>query len=482
MVIVVAMVLTTLTAMAQEPTTKPLAEPIVPTAQPEPEMATEPEGAATAVAEPEGGVATSVAEPEDESASAEIVEPTIEGEQAEIAEPEADKAEDKKAAKKEAKKEKKRSKKSKEPVAVADFTKSWNVRSGARIEVVERTAEQDSLEAVELGRLIDSLVVARQNIEADSVAQSDMQLRIDSLTQRRSTLLPQADSTAVDSMAADSALLDSAALKPRYNWLFRDSLSFSLTTAASVVVPGFAQLYEENYWKIPLEYATVGLSLWGGIRQNNLYKGFEEEFNRLVVTGATQAERTAVQTQMLKHKSYRTLFYGAAVASFMGFLVDGVLNFPSDDVSHIQKASTLSLVCPGAGQIYNGSYWKVPIVVVGLASMVYVIDWNQRGLTRFQQAYNYATDDNDATVSEFPSTSVESLRSIRNSYRRNRDLAIIGTVAVYLVQMADAHIDAHMQAYDISDNLTMNISPHISQTASPSGLANNYGLNLSITF
>lgn len=394
--------------------------------------------------------------------------------------------------------------KSKEPVAIADFTKGWNVRSGGRVELEIRTPEQDSLEAVEIGRLIDSLVAARENLlvaadsltmgtdslvveadslnvepQHDSLVVADLTRRIDSLGARRAALLP-ADSTTLDT--ADTTAIDSAALKPRYNWLFRDSLNFSLTTAASVVLPGFAQLYEEQYWKIPLEYATVGLSVLGGIRQNNLYKSYQAEFDRMVNAGATQTERTAVQTQMLKHKSYRTLFYGAAVASFMGFLVDGVLNFPGDDISHIAKASTLSMVCPGAGQIYNGSYWKVPIVVAGLASMVYVIDWNQRGYTRFQQAYKYATDDDDATVSEFPSTSVESLRSIRNSYRRNRDLAIIGTVAVYLVQVADAHIDAHMQAYDISDNLAMKIEPQIIQTSSPNGITNNYGLNLSINF
>lgn len=383
---------------------------------------------------------------------------------------------------KEKEENKKRGKNKKEVVAIADFTKGFNVRGGERLEPVVRTPQQDSLEAAELTLLIDSMIVAREQIlPEDSTSLETLTLRIDSLTTRRNTLLPK-DTLATDSLTRQIDSLAADTLKKeRYNFFFRDSLSFSLTTAASVVLPGFAQFYEEKYWKIPLEYAMVGLPMWGAIHQNKLYRGYKAEFDKLAATGATQAERTPVQTKMLKHQSYSTLFMGAAVASYMGFLVDGIINYPSD-LSDIQKATTLSLVCPGAGQIYNGSYWKVPIVVVGIASMAYVIDWNQRGYTRFKTAYDLATDNDDTTIGEFPSTPIESLRSIKNSYRRNRDLAIIGTVAVYLVQVADAHIDAHMQAYDISDNLTMKIEPQITQSLTPSGISNNFGFNLTMNF
>lgn len=379
--------------------------------------------------------------------------------------------------------EKKEKKKKKEVVAIADFTQGFNVRGGERFQPVVRTTQQDSLEAAELTHLIDSMIVARQALPIeDSTALATLTNKIDSLTTRRNTLLPEELTTTADSLTttADTLTVDTLK-KERYNFFFRDSLSFGLTTAASVVLPGFAQFYEEKYWKIPLEYAMVGLPLWGGIHHNKIYRTHKAEFDKLVASGASQQERTPVQTKMLNHKSYSTLFIGAAVASYMGFLVDGIVNFPSD-LSDIQKATTLSLVCPGAGQIYNGSYWKVPIVVVGMASMAYVIDWNQRGYTRFKTAFDLATDNDDSTVGEFASTPVESLRSIKNSYRRNRDLAIIGTVAVYLVQVADAHIDAHMQAYDISDNLTMKIEPQITQTMSPSGVSNNFGFNLTMNF
>ena len=375
--------------------------------------------------------------------------------------------------------EKSKRRKRKEVVAIADFTQGFSVRGGEKIVPIVRTAEQDSIEVAQLGVIIDSLVAARESLPLDdSLAMARASAHIDSLVARRTELLPAPkDSLAekVDTIATDTVK------KARYNWLFRDSLSLTTTTLASVVLPGFAQLYEEKYWKIPLEYAMVGLPLWAGLEQNKKYRTYKAEYDKLAASGATQEERTPVQSKMMRHQNYSTILLGTAIASYMGFLVDGVVNHPSD-MSDIQKATVLSFVCPGAGQIFNGSYWKLPIVVAGMASMVYVIDWNQRGYTRFKLAYDLATDGDDATISEFPYTSEDQLRSIKNAYRRNRDLAIIGTVAVYLVQVADAHIDAHMQAYDISDNLSMKIEPQITQSVSPQGVVNNFGFNLTMNF
>lgn len=382
--------------------------------------------------------------------------------------------------KEEGKKEK-RSRKKDEVVAIIDVTQGFTVRGGQKILPVVRTPEQDSLEVVELSRVIDSLVQAREAVvPEDSLGVKSLTAHIDSLSLRRTALMPKVTTDSLSS-ATDSLPSDTLP-KERYNWLFRDSLSLTTTTLVSAVVPGFAQLYEENYWKIPLEYAMIGLPLWGGIHQNKIYQGYKAEYDALVSKGATQEERTPSQTKMLEHKSYRTMFFGAAIASYMGFLVDGVINHPSD-MSDIQKATTLSLVCPGAGQIYNGSYWKVPIVVVGAATMAYVIDWNQRGYSRFKLAYDQASSGDTAGMEpSLKNATAESLRSIKNSYRRNRDLAIIGAVAVYLIQVADAHIDAHMQAYDISDQLSMTIEPQIMQTMSPSGLTNNFGFNFTMNF
>lgn len=370
------------------------------------------------------------------------------------------------------------------PVSVAeDFTRDFTVRGGLRHEIAVPTPEQDSLKAISIGKIIDSLVSARKEVpSADSVRLAALQIDIDSLTAERARLLPASVADSLAQSAEDSLQVNSSRLKPRYNAIFRDSVSFPLVTAISVVVPGFAQFYEQKYWKIPIQYAAIAAPLYFGIKQNTIYQDYKSQYDDLVAHGATQAEKTPVQTKMIRHNTYRQLLFGAAAAAYVGFLVDGVTNYPSE-LSRIQKATTLSMVCPGAGQIYNGSYWKLPIVVGGIASMIYVIDWNTRGYNRFKLAYDLRTDGDDTTVDEFTGTSEETLRTYKNLYRRNRDLSIIGLIGVYLVQVADAHIDAHMKVYDISDSLALNVTPRVLYSLRPDGRAtNNFGFNFSFYF
>lgn len=180
------------------------------------------------------------------------------------------------------------------------------------------------------------------------------------------------------------------------------------------------------------------------------------------------------------------------VASYIYFLGDATVNYSTNEVSDVKKATTLAMICPGAGQIYNKSYWKLPFVVGGFASMIYVIDWNNRGYTRFKKAYalRYDYDENPdnydgASADEFGGRySASYLKSIRNSYRRNRDLCMIMTAGLYILQVIDAHVDAHLRDYDISDDLTMNIDPLFRSEYSYSMQKDcmTYGFNINLKF
>ncbi|MDY3978943.1 MAG: DUF5683 domain-containing protein [Tidjanibacter sp.] len=386
----------------------------------------------------------------------------------------------------------------KEVVSVSeDFKAAYKVSSGGRIYIPRRTPQSDSLRVVELSRQIDSLLLVRDSLDTavtaiDSAAminldslttqmsgQRTVDEKIAALTAERTIYLPRQDSLPSE---ADQNKIDSTELVPRYSRVFRKQLPFALVTGISAVVPGFAQLYEEKYWKIPVEYVGIGVPLYFGLKQNSLYTKYANEYNRLKVTNADQSLITPVQEKMYRHGAYRTLLLGAAAGVYMGFLVDGIVNYPSE-LSRIQKATTLSMVCPGAGQVYNGSYWKVPIVVGGLASMFYVIDWNSRGYNRFKIAYEQVTDGDPSTVDEWNGAYTDTqLKNYKDLYRRNRDLAIIGLVGVYLVQVADAHIDAHMQAYDITDDLSMTIRPTLDTRYTFSGCTNSIGMNMAIYF
>lgn len=157
------------------------------------------------------------------------------------------------------------------------------------------------------------------------------------------------------------------------------------------------------------------------------------------------------------------------------------------------KAVWLAALFPGLGQVYNRRYWKLPLIVGGYLGLGYATSWNNGMLTDYTKAYADIMDNDPTTRSYmdfFPSTVKEEdldktwltniLRSRKNYFRRNRDLCIIGMVAVYLVAIVDAYVDASLAHFDISPDLSMEVYPSLIQdgrTRLPS-----MGLQWAITF
>jgi len=128
-----------------------------------------------------------------------------------------------------------------------------------------------------------------------------------------------------------------------------------------------------------------------------------------------------------------------------------------------QKAATLSAILPGLGQIYNKKYWKVPIVYVGFATFVFFINYNQKGYLEFKQAYiDFPDYDLDY---DFPLT-IEQIDRAKNSYKRYRDLSVIGTAGFYLLQIIDATVDAYLFDWNISEDLSLKLEPTMIQSPS----------------
>jgi len=212
---------------------------------------------------------------------------------------------------------------------------------------------------------------------------------------------------------------------------------------------------------------------------------------------------------MIHHNTRRQIYLFAAIGSYIYFIGDAAVNYATNDVSSVKKATTLATICPAAGQIYNKSYWKVPIVLGGFASMIYIIDWNTRGYQRFKKAYRLRYDydqkvaahnqwkedvknDPDLPEPENPASSTDEfkgrysadfLKNLKNNYRRNRDLSIIATAGLYILQIVDAHVDAHLKDFDVSDDLSMRIEPAVDYAfIAGTGVRPVVGFNFSINF
>lgn len=144
------------------------------------------------------------------------------------------------------------------------------------------------------------------------------------------------------------------------------------------------------------------------------------------------------------------------------------------------RAVWLATIIPSAGQIYNRSYWKLPIVYGGFMGCAYAITWNNRMYSDYKTAYrdiltdtNYSDSDpsksyiailpNGYTVERMGGKDryTTTLQNRQNTYRRYRDISIVATVLVYALTIIDAFVDAQLYDFDISTDLTLNAEPQI---------------------
>lgn len=143
------------------------------------------------------------------------------------------------------------------------------------------------------------------------------------------------------------------------------------------------------------------------------------------------------------------------------------------------KSVWLAALVPGLGQIYNRSYWKLPIIYGGLMGCIYAISWNNSRYLDYRQAYYDIME--DTKLSTNPNRSynallpagytIESmggrsyytnvLKEKQSTYHRYRDISIAVTVAVYALSIIDAFVDAQLFDFDISPDLSLNVEPRI---------------------
>lgn len=269
-----------------------------------------------------------------------------------------------------------------------------------------------------------------------------------------------------------------------------DSMGLSRVCLLSVPLPGFGQIYNKQYWKLGILYPVVGASVGMFVHENKQYKPLKAQYDQyLIDNGYMRTEELdRIQASMIRHNTMQQIYAGIAIATYIYFIGDAAVNYSTNEVSQVKKATTLSTICPGAGQIYNKSYWRVPIVIGGLASTIYTVDWNNRGYKRFKTAYALRVD-YDKNPDKYPNGAADEfrgqysatfLKNLKDSYRRNRDLCIILTAGIYLLQIMDAHVDAHLQDYDISDDLSMNMEPFVG--LSYDGSQPTFGVNMSLKF
>ncbi|MGM9694599.1 MAG: DUF5683 domain-containing protein [Alloprevotella sp.] len=161
-----------------------------------------------------------------------------------------------------------------------------------------------------------------------------------------------------------------------------------------------------------------------------------------------------------------------------------------------KRALWLSLILPGAGQIYNRKYWKLPIIYGGFLGCAYALMWNQQMYRDYSQAYLDIMDDDPRTCSyldmlppRYDITGKEEqfknvFKRKKDFYRRYRDLSAFCFVGVYILSVIDAYVDAQLSAFDITPDLSMRIAPTVLGSSPTFGSRSStaYGVGCSLNF
>ena len=127
-----------------------------------------------------------------------------------------------------------------------------------------------------------------------------------------------------------------------------------------------------------------------------------------------------------------------------------------------RKATIYSALLPGLGQVYNKKYWKVPVVYGAFALTGYFIYYNNQRFHKYNDELIARSNNDTASFNlSLQNLDLASIKSASDDFRRYRDLNVVITALVYVLNIVDAHVDAHLFYFNVDDNLSLRITPQL---------------------
>lgn len=144
------------------------------------------------------------------------------------------------------------------------------------------------------------------------------------------------------------------------------------------------------------------------------------------------------------------------------------------------KAAFYSAVLPGLGQAYNGSYWKIPIAYAGIGTGVYFYLKNDKEYDSYRNAYKdrLAGRKDEFTVNGVQRISTDGLIRAQEFYQKNKEISILVTVGVYVLNIIDANVEAHLSQFNVDEDLSVKPDLDFDTLTGKT----NYGLTLNYRF
>lgn len=177
------------------------------------------------------------------------------------------------------------------------------------------------------------------------------------------------------------------------------------------------------------------------------------------------------------------------------FIASGLLaqdNAVADSVSAVKethkktysrprRASLMSTFLPGLGQAYNKKYWKIPLIYGAFGGFGYMFVSNNEQFAYFRKNLRAEYDEDPETINS-SGYSGDNLLDLKTKYKKNRDLAGIAIGLIYILNIIDANVDAHLKTFDVSDDLSLRIEPWHTIYRNPAGYATATGLTFKLNF
>ena len=145
------------------------------------------------------------------------------------------------------------------------------------------------------------------------------------------------------------------------------------------------------------------------------------------------------------------------------------------------KAAFYSAILPGLGQAYNKRYWKIPIVYAAIGTGIYFTIDNNKKFNQYRDEYKKRLVNGGAIDTSDPNygrLSTESVIRGQKFYQKNRDLSILITAGLYILNIVDANVDAHLLQFNVNDDLSL--KPDLQPD--PYTFKQNVGLTLTYQF
>lgn len=146
------------------------------------------------------------------------------------------------------------------------------------------------------------------------------------------------------------------------------------------------------------------------------------------------------------------------------------------------RAAFYSAILPGLGQAYNGKYWKIPLAYAGIGTGIYFYISNDKQYDRYRSIYKRRlagyTDDEFTTPDGTQRVTNEGLIRAQQFYQRNKEISILVTVGIYALNIIDANVDAHLQQFNVSEDLSVRPAMNFDEFTGKTG----YGLSLNFNF